>query len=51
MKINLFKIFGLLLFAGLVFSSCRNEDNKIEETCFDEVNNQNEFRVDCGGVN
>lgn len=50
MKINLFKIFGLLLVAGLVFSSCRNEDNKIEETCFDEVKNQNEFRVDCGGV-
>jgi hypothetical protein len=50
MKINLFKIFGLLLVAGLVFSSCRNEDNKIEETCFDEIKNQNEFRVDCGGV-
>ena len=50
MKINLFNIFGLLLVAGLVFTSCRNEENKIEETCFDEIKNQNEFRVDCGGV-
>jgi len=36
--------------AGLIFSSCRNEENKIEETCFDEIRNQNELRVDCGGV-
>ena len=50
MKTNLFKLFGLLLFASLVVVSCRNEKNKIEETCFDEIKNQDEFRVDCGGV-
>jgi len=33
----------------LAFSACRNEDNRIEPTCFDEVKNQGELGIDCGG--
>ena len=50
MKLNLVKYIGLLFAVSIVISSCRNEANKIEETCFDEIKNQNELRVDCGGV-
>jgi len=33
------------------FSSCFHEDNKINATCFDEVLNQDEEFIDCGGPN
>ena len=35
----------------LALSSCRNPDNEILPTCFDEVKNQGELRTDCGGPN
>ena len=41
-----------LLFSVMIafaLTSCRNEDNKIEPTCFDEVQNQGELGIDCGG--
>jgi hypothetical protein len=47
-----FRILRLLFIAASVafaLSSCRNEDNKIEPTCFDEVKNQGEVGIDCGG--
>jgi len=42
---------GIFFFALLALSSCRNPDNEILETCFDEILNQGEERVDCGGPN
>ncbi len=42
---------GILAIALLALASCRNEDNLIEPTCFDEVRNQGEVRIDCGGPN
>ncbi|MFN2429755.1 MAG: hypothetical protein ABR574_07055 [Cryomorphaceae bacterium] len=51
MRVQTFRVLGILFLATLVFSGCRNEDNKIEPTCFDEVKNQGELRVDCGGPN
>ncbi|MFT5973598.1 MAG: hypothetical protein ACI9A8_002369, partial [Cryomorphaceae bacterium] len=47
-----FRILRLLFIAASVafaLSSCRNEDNRIEPTCFDEVKNQGEVGIDCGG--
>src|SRR5690554_3231808 len=46
-KLNL----GLIFLALLALSSCRNPDNEILPTCFDEIKNQGEERVDCGGPN
>jgi len=41
-----------LVFAGMLFTvSCNHKDNEINATCFDEVLNQDEERVDCGGPN
>lgn len=51
MKSHIFRAFALIGLVLFVASSCRNEDNKIPETCFDEVRNQGELRVDCGGPN
>lgn len=34
-----------------LFSSCFHEDNRINATCFDEVLNQEELFIDCGGPN
>ncbi len=51
MKSNIIKSLGIFLLSVLVLSACRNEDNLIEPTCFDEVCNQGELRVDCGGPN
>lgn len=51
MKSNFIKSFGILLLSLVVLTGCRNEDNKIDCTCFDEVKNQGELRVDCGGPN
>lgn len=48
------KIFQrVLMLSALVvlLSSCFHEDNKINATCFDEVLNQDEEFVDCGGPN
>ncbi len=35
----------------VLFTSCFHEDNRIHTTCFDEVLNQEEEFVDCGGPN
>ncbi len=51
MKDNILKHLGLALFVLLAITACRNEDNKINPTCFDETKNQGELRVDCGGPN
>ena len=51
MKSFLTRNTGILFIALLALASCRNPDNKIEPTCFDEVKNQGELRVDCGGPN
>jgi len=41
-----------LVFAGMLFTvSCNHKDNEINATCFDEIQNQDEERVDCGGPN
>jgi hypothetical protein len=49
MKHSFLKFFFFSALAVLALSSCRNEDNKIEPTCFDEVQNQGETGIDCGG--
>jgi len=43
----------ILLFSTVIFSlsSCFHEDNKINATCFDEILNQDEEFIDCGGPN
>lgn len=51
MKLTITRHFGILILALLALSSCRNPENKIEPTCFDEIRNQGELRVDCGGPN
>lgn len=51
MKSSLLQNLGIIFLALLAFSSCRNPENEIQETCFDEVRNQGEERVDCGGPN
>jgi hypothetical protein len=51
------KTFAGALFTGLIFTllltttSCNHKDNEIQATCFDEILNQEEQRVDCGGPN
>lgn len=52
MKSILPRLPGLLIFSlvlAFAFTSCRNEANKIEPTCHDEIQNQGELGVDCGG--
>lgn len=45
-------LFTGIVFAGILFTvSCNHKDNEINATCFDEVQNQDETRVDCGGPN
>ncbi len=51
MKLSIVKNLGILFLALLAFSACRNPDNEIQPTCFDEVKNQGELRTDCGGPN
>ncbi len=51
MKSAIIRNLGILFFALLALGSCRNPDNEIQPTCFDEVKNQGELRVDCGGPN
>ena len=51
MKSSILKNLGILFLALLAFSACRNPDNEIQPTCFDEVKNQGELRTDCGGPN
>ncbi len=51
MKSSLLRALSLIAVVAIVATSCRNEDNRIPETCFDEVRNQGELRVDCGGPN
>ncbi len=48
---SLLKFSAILFLSALTLGSCRNEDNKIEPTCFDETKNQGELRADCGGPN
>lgn len=53
---RLSKIFNTLFFAllaaGLIsMYSCNSKDNEVKATCFDEILNQEEERVDCGGPN
>lgn len=49
MNSSLLKYIGVAFLFAVAFSSCRNEANKIEPTCFDEVQNQGELGIDCGG--
>jgi hypothetical protein len=49
MKFRLLKSLGLIFATVLILSACRNEDNAIEPTCFDETMNQGEIGIDCGG--
>lgn len=51
MKSHILKAIGLVMVALAALTACRNEDNRIPETCFDEIRNQGELRVDCGGPN
>lgn len=51
MKSAITRNLGLLFLMLLALSACRNPDNEIQPTCFDEVKNQDELRVDCGGPN
>lgn len=51
MKSSQLRNLGILFLALLAFSACRNPENEIQPTCFDEVLNQGELRVDCGGPN
>ncbi len=51
MRFFAFKLFSVLFISAAVFQGCRNEANEIQATCFDEVRNQGELRVDCGGPN
>jgi hypothetical protein len=46
---TLFSAFAIAML--IVVSSCNHEDNKIKETCFDEILNNEEQRIDCGGPN
>ncbi|MEM9051708.1 MAG: Ig domain-containing protein [Bacteroidota bacterium] len=49
MKFRILRHFFVVACMALAFSACRNEDNRIEPTCFDEVKNQGEEGIDCGG--
>lgn len=49
MKFRLLRLLFIAASVAFAFSSCRNEGNKIEPTCFDEVRNQGELGIDCGG--
>lgn len=49
MKFRLLKFLFIAASVAFALSSCRNEDNRIEPTCFDEVRNQGEVGIDCGG--
>lgn len=49
MKIRILRHLFIAASVAFALSSCRNEDNKIEPTCFDEVKNQGEIGIDCGG--
>ncbi len=49
MKFNFLRLLFITVSIAFAVTSCRNEDNKIEPTCFDEVQNQGETGIDCGG--
>jgi hypothetical protein len=49
MKFRILRLLFIAASAAFALSSCRNEDNRIEPTCFDEVKNQGEVGIDCGG--
>lgn len=52
MKFSLKTLVPFFALTMLVFAtSCNHKDNKIKQTCFDEILNQEEQRVDCGGPN
>jgi hypothetical protein len=52
MKFSLKTLVPFFALTLLVFAtSCNHKDNKIKQTCFDEILNQEEQRVDCGGPN
>src|SRR5690606_27396048 len=51
MKFSILRSLTILLFAAAIVAGCRNEANRIDETCFDEIQNQEELNVDCGGPN
>jgi hypothetical protein len=51
MKFTFLKTFAVVLLAGMAITGCRNEANEINATCFDEIQNQGEIGVDCGGPN
>ncbi len=49
MKFRILRLLFITASVAFALSSCRNEDNRIEPTCFDEVRNQGEIGIDCGG--
>jgi hypothetical protein len=49
MKFSILRFLFITVSVAFVFSACRNEDNRIEPTCFDEIKNQGEIGIDCGG--
>lgn len=49
MKFRILRLLFITASVAFALSSCRNEDNRIEPTCFDEVKNQGELGIDCGG--
>ena len=48
---DLFRNLFIALSVVLLVTSCYNEDNRIAETCADEILNNDEERIDCGGPN
>lgn len=48
---DLFRNLFIALSVVLLATSCYNEDNRIAETCADEILNNEEERIDCGGPN
>ena len=48
---NLFHYFLMAFSSAILLISCYNDDNLIEATCNDDILNQDEEFVDCGGPN
>ena len=51
MKYTITLSLGISTFILLLFSSCENPDNDLDPTCFDQIQNQGELCIDCGGPN
>ncbi|MEP7169167.1 MAG: DUF6252 family protein [Bacteroidota bacterium] len=49
-KKNFISSLIILAFSFFIFFSCAKKDTAEIETCFDNIKNQNEVNIDCGGV-